>query len=93
MPLYVGVYRNPEARSAEALEEENRVEFGGRERGGFRHLGYWTGENGTTFWLCEAPNKKAAERVYREVHGKGADDIFEVKGDLHDILAPERGGR
>jgi hypothetical protein len=35
--------------------------------------------SGKVFCLCEAPSKEAAEAAQREAHGRGADEITEVK--------------
>ena len=80
MPLFMDIHKNVEGLTAEAAAEAHVKDLAVQGKYGVKYLHYWLNEaEGTVFYLCEAPNKEAAEAVHREAHGGVADEIIEVK--------------
>jgi hypothetical protein len=74
------IHRNVEGLTAEAVAEAHRKDLEIQGQHGVNYLHYWFNEkDGTVFCLVEAPSREAADRVHRQAHGLGADEIIEVK--------------
>jgi len=74
------VHKHVDGLTADAVVEAHRKDLQVQNKYGVNYLKYWFNEkDGTVFCLCEAPNKEAAEKVYREAHGLLADEIIEVR--------------
>jgi hypothetical protein len=80
MPLYMGIHRDVEGLTAEAVAEAHQRDLGVQHRHGVECLHYWYNEEkGTVFYLFDAPSIEAADAVHRDAHGLTADEIIEVR--------------
>jgi hypothetical protein len=80
MPLFMDVHRNIKELTAEAVAQAHAKDIEKQGQYGVNYITYgYNEQDGTVFCLCEAPSAEAAERVHREAHGLGADEIIPVK--------------
>ena len=79
MPLYLDIHKKVDGATDEAVAAAHQKDLETQEKYGVKYMKYWLDEGtGTIFCLVDAPNKEAAEQVYREAHGLTADEIHEV---------------
>ena len=94
MPLFMEVHTINGSVCIEAVAKAHVAKLQIQTGHDVRYLRYWVDEQGgKVFCLVEAPSAAAVATVHRQAHGRGADEIHQVKEGLSRSHAAVRGQR